>query len=136
MIQARRHRLVPLLVALATWACGETGGTPDSPVEPPTTSAEIVVAGGLTFGACTAPGCEYSLPLRNLGPGCANNLRGQVRLYNGDVLLEADDWFLQPSRTLAPGETLGVEDCCFSADAVGRRTRFTAQQFWNNVDCN
>ena len=125
-----------MAIALIGLACGEGGPSPGSPVAPPVPDADIVAAGGLTFGSCTGPGCRYSIDYRNDGSGCANNLRGKVRIYDGDVLLETDDWFVDPSVVMTPGAPIRVEDCCFSPSAVGRQSRFTSEQFWNNIPCD
>lgn len=132
--------ILPVLAfALTLFGCGNGAGSPGGPVEPPppVSSAEIVATGTLVFGLCTGPnaGCEYSQIYSNEGTGCANNLHGKVRLYEGETLLESDDWWLDSSLVLAPGESAPVEDCCFDQDTVRRRTRSTVETFWNNVPC-
>ena len=63
-------------------------------------------------------------------------MRGKVRLYEDETLLESDDWFLETTVVLRPDERLVVEDCCFSQDTVRRRTRTVSEAFWNNIGCN
>lgn len=122
----------------ALLGCGG-GGASGGPVEPPAPGIEanIVAASGLTFGLCTgtAAGCDYRQEYTNAGPGCANNLHGKIRVYQEDTLLETDDWWLDPSFVLQPGERTPVEDCCFDEDTVRLRTRTTEEAFWNNVPC-
>ncbi len=109
-------------------------------MEPPSPAvqANVVATGALTFGLCTGSdaGCAYTQEYLNSGPGCANNLHGKIRVYEEDTLLETDDWFLDPSVVIEPGESIPVEDCCFNEDSVRRRTRSAYETFWNNVPCS
>ncbi len=136
------NRALLLIVALpiAFLACGEGGGSSGGPVEPPVPSidANVVATGSLVFGLCTGPGsgCFYSQEYSNAGPGCANNLHGKIRVYQEETLLETDDWWLDPSFVIRPGESTPVEDCCFDQDTIRRRTRTDAETFWNNVPCS
>ena len=125
-------------VLLSSICCGEGANSPGGPSGPPQpeSGANLVVASSLTFGTCSTPGCEYAIEYRNDGVGCANNLRGKVRSYQLESLLETDDWFLDASIVVEPGDSIRIEDCCFSRDTVQRQTRFTSEQFWNNVSCN
>ena len=126
-----------LLASALLLACGEGGGAPSGPTVPlpPDTGANIVAASRVTVGLCTAPGCSYSLEYRNDGNGCANTLHGKIRAYENDTLLETDDWWLDSTQIVSPGETISVEDCCFGSDTVQRGTRFSSETFWNNIPC-
>ena len=125
-----------LLLSMAGCGGGDSSG--GGPVAPPLPgpTARLEVAGGLVFGSCSGPGCSYTIEYENRGSGCANNLRGNVRIYANDVQLESDDWFLDPSIVLLPAATVRVEDCCFSPNNIRLQTRFTSEPFWNNVSCN
>ena len=126
-----------LLVSTSFLACGEsegTGGVPTQPVAP-VTQANVVASGGVSVGLCSGPGCSYAVDYRNEGNGCGNSLHGKIRVYEDDTLLESDDWWLDSTRVIRPGETLSVEDCCLEPDTIRRGTRFTAEAFWNNVSC-
>lgn len=118
-------------------SCGE-GGPSGGPVEPPAPNPEanITSVGALTFGLCTGAGCSYSQQFTDSGTGCANNLHGKIRVYEEETLLETDDWWLDPSFVIQPGESATVEDCCFDQDTVRRRTRTVTESFWNNVPCS
>jgi len=132
--------LASLVVPLMLLACGKGTGSPGGPVEPspPNLNADIVATSSLTFGLCTGPGagCFYSQEYNNAGSGCANNLHGKIRAYEGDTLLETDDWWLESSFVIQPGESTLVEDCCFDQETERRRTRTVAETFWNNVSCS
>ena len=134
-----RSPVLSLILPLAVLACGQ-GGSPSapSPPEPPGIKANIVATSTVNFGLCEVPstGCSYSQEYANTGPGCANNLRGKVRVYLEQTLLESDDWWLDPSYVLATGETIPVEDCCFNQDTVRRGTRTDTELFWNSVPCS
>jgi len=133
-------RNTPFLAVLAclVLACADAGEFPSGPVAPPTpeSSANVVASSGLSFGLCTTPGCQYFIEYRNEGTGCANSLRGTIRLYEDETLLESDDWWLESTLLLKPGDSAPVEDCCFTPDGVRRRTRFATETFWNNVPCD
>ena len=131
--------LVGLVMPLMLLACGEGTGSPGGPVEPPppNLNADLVATSSVTFGLCTGPGagCFYSQEYSNAGSGCANNLHGKIRAYEDSTLLETDDWWLDSSFVIQPGESVSVEDCCFDQGTVRRRTRTVAETFWNNVPC-
>jgi hypothetical protein len=122
-------------------ACGEGagsgGGTP--PTEPPIEEnvASIVADGGVEIGLCPGLGleCNYSQDYKNVGTGCGNNIRGKVRAFQGDALLETVDWSLPTSLVIQVGEVLTVEDCCITADTARAANRYTGEAFWNNVSC-
>lgn len=132
--------LAALGASLSLHACGKGSGSPGNPVAPsePTLQANIVATSGLDIGLCTGPGggCFYSQDYANSGSGCANNLHGKIRIYEDETLLETDDWWLDSSLVLRPGESAPVEDCCFGQDALRRRTRSSIETFWNNVPCS
>ena len=132
--------MVAAVTAAVICNCGGGGGTPGSPSAPPppAINAEIVASGPISIGLCTGSGggCFYSQEYVNAGPGCANSVRGQIRLYEDETLLESDDWFLDSTVIVSPGERLVVEDCCFDQDTIQRRTRTVSEVFWNNVGCS
>jgi len=132
-----------LLIAslpLALLACGPGGGLSGGPVEPPPPdiTANIVASSSVTFGLCTGPGggCYYTQEYTNTGPGCANSLHATVRAYQEDTLLASDNWWLDSTLVIQPGEHVEVEDCCFDRDTVQGRTRTATEIFWNNVPCS
>lgn len=127
-----------LLTSTLLFACGDGSGTPSGPTapSPPVAEANIVASSGVSIGLCTGAGCSYSLEYSNNGVGCGNTLHGKVRAYESDTLLETDDWWLDSTQTVGPGEAVSVEDCCFGSDTVRRGTRFTSEAFWNNVPCS
>jgi hypothetical protein len=123
-------------------ACGEGagsgGGSP--PTEPPIEdgAANIIASGGVEIGLCPGLGleCNYSQSYKNVGSGCANNIRGKIRAYQGDTLLETVDWSLPTSLLIQPGETFAVDDCCITSETAMAANRYTGEAFWNNVSCN
>lgn len=135
-------RVVLLLLTLpvAILACGQGGGSPGNPVEPPppTIGANIVTSGTVTFGLCNGPegGCFYTQEYTNTGLGCANSLHGTIRAFQQETLLESDNWWLETTTVIRPSESTLVEDCCFSQDAVRQRTRTVSEIFWNDVPCS
>lgn len=137
----KRVAQVVLVMASAVLAsCGAGGTSPGGPSEPPPpiAGANIVAGGALSFGICNGPsgGCFYSQEYINNGEGCANSLRGKIRAYEDQTLLESSDWFVETTVALSPGESLSIEGCCFSQDTVQRRTRTVSETFWNNISCN
>ena len=136
-----RLRALILLAGLsvALLECGEGGGFPGGPVEPPgpNLNAEIVATNEISFGLCTGPGagCYYTQEYANTGQGCANNLHGKVRVFQDETLLETDEWWLESSFVIQPGGSVPVDDCCFHQDTVRERTRSVTETFWNNVPC-
>jgi hypothetical protein len=129
-----------LVLAAVISSCGAGGGAPGTPTTPPPPSAaaSIVASGPIGIGLCTGPsgGCFYTQEYVNAGAGCANSVRGKVRVYEDETLLASDDWFLDTTVIVRPDERLVVEDCCFDQDAVQRRTRTVSETFWNNVSCD
>lgn len=127
-------------IPIALLGCSKGSGSPGGPVEPPPpgTDASIVANGAITFGLCNGPGggCFYTQSFANTGQGCANNVHGKIRVYEDETLLETDDWWLESSLVMQPGESVLVEDCCFTQDAVRQQTRTVTENFWNNVPCS
>jgi hypothetical protein len=136
----RRYLFSGAILAVVIQACGQGGSSSGGPVEPPAPidGANIVATSGLNIGLCNGPGagCFYSQEYSNSGSGCANNLHGKVRLYEDESLLATDDWWLDPTFVLRPGESAPIEDCCFGQEALQRRTRIVEETFWNNVPCS
>lgn len=126
-----------LLLLIVALACGQEGGAPSAPTSPlpPGTAANIIAASNVSIGLCGGPGCAYSVQYRNDGNGCGNNLHGKIRAFENDILLESDDWWLESTQTVGPGQMFAVEDCCFDPDTVRRATRFVSETFWNNIPC-
>ncbi len=135
-------RVVCLILTLpvAVLACGQGSGSPGGPVEPPppTLNANIVTSGTVTFGLCTGPGggCFYTQEYTNTGPGCANSVHGTIRAFHEETLLESDNWWLETTIVMRPGDSSLVEDCCFDQDTVRQRTQTVSETFWNNVPCS
>ena len=101
-------------------------------------AANIVANAGVQIGLCSDLGseCSYSQDYRNIGKGCANNVRGKVRAFQGDTLLQTVDWSLATSIVIRPGEIFPVEDCCITSGTVQAANRYTGEAFWNNVACD
>ena len=138
----RPERLLPVVLLLILPACGEgvgSGGGGGAPTEPPSevTAANVVANGGVEIGLCAGLGleCSYSQSYRNTGIGCGNNLRGKVRAFQGDTLLETVDWSLPTSMVVQPGEKFLVQDCCITSETAKSANRYTGEAFWNNVSC-
>lgn len=129
--------ILPLVLA----ACGEGAGSGGGgPTEPPVeeTGANILAAAGAEIGLCAGLGleCSYSQDYQNLGLGCANNVRGKVRAYQQDTLLETVEWWLTTSTVIQPGELFSVEDCCITSETAKIANRYTGEAFWNDVSCD
>ena len=121
-------------------ACGEGGGSGGGggPTEPPVDgmAAQIEAIAGVEIGLCQGADCSYSQDYQNLGTGCANNVRGRVRAFQDDTLLETTDWWLATSTVIRVAEVFTVEDCCISSTSAQAATHYTGEAFWNNVSCN
>ena len=132
-------RFMIIALPMAMLACGK-GGSSSGPVEPPPPDigANVVASSTVAFGLCTVPGagCSYSQEYTNTGQGCANTLRGKVRIFHEESLLETDDWWLDSTFVIRPGQSTPVEDCCFDEDTVRQGTRTVTETFWNNVPCS
>lgn len=133
--------LVPCVTLLLVLpACGQgVGSGGGGPTEPPAdeTSANIVTNTGVQIGLCTDLGleCSYSQNYRNAGTGCANNVRGKIRAFQNDTLLETVEWSLATSIVIQPGEIFLVDDCCITSGTAQAANRYTGEAFWNNVSC-
>lgn len=138
----RLTRLVPFVVLLLVLpACGEgVGSGGGGPTEPPAegTAADIVAHAGVQIGQCSDSGleCSYSQDYRNDGTGCANNVRGKIRAFQEDTLLQTVEWTLATSIVIQPGQIFLVEDCCITSGTAQAANRYTGEAFWNNVSCS
>jgi len=122
-------------------ACGEgVGSGGGGPTEPPPedTAANIVAHAGVEIGQCSDLGleCSYSQDYRNAGTGCANNVRGKIRAFQDDTLLQTVEWSLATSIVIQPGEIFLVEDCCITSGTAQAANRYTGEAFWNNISCS
>ena len=127
-----KKRGVMVLAMLALAGCGGVG------VIPP---ADLQRSGSSSFqdcSICTFPGgFDFVGNARNLGPGCANAVRGVVKFVDaaGVQLGPSESWRFVASRVIRSGESF-----TFRVVQVGARLRdFTAtteQEFsWTDVKC-
>jgi hypothetical protein len=85
-------RLLIVVVAVVMVGCGgDSTPTPSpspvpasapAPPAAPVPTAFIVSAGGGSWSRCSATGCVFNGPMRNVGTGCANAVRGTVTFTN------------------------------------------------------
>ena len=80
--------------------------------------------------------CDYSVEYENTGQGCANVVRGVVRIFDAaGNMLQSDEWELNPNAVIRPGENFVVRDCCFSNANLRNTDSFTTDAFWTNTRC-
>jgi len=80
--------------------------------------------------------CNYSQEFQNKGPGCANTVRGVIRLHDANKnVLSSKEWSLNASRVLIVWESFVVEGCCFTRPDAEKAASYTADVFWNDVRC-
>ena len=124
-----------LALMLILQSCGGGGSSPTAP-PPPLPSANIVSVGNLMYPICTTGVCEYALEFRNVGPGCANTVRGVIGIYDEpQILLQSSEWELNPSAVIRSGEGFVVEGCCFTISNTDKSDFYSAEAFWNDVRC-
>lgn len=119
--------------AISVFALLLAVGCSDStePIEP--AELEVTIGGDWLCGVFS---CEFRAEGRNLGPGCAREVRGVVRFYSGQAQLgTAREWQLDPTRVLGGGEAFIYEVADVSMDIAGASTGFTAEATWINVRC-
>ena len=90
------QRLLIVVVTVVVVGCGGTSTPTASPSPvpapapapapatppPPIPSASIVSAGGGSWSRCASSGCVFNGPMRNIGVGCANAVRGTITFNN------------------------------------------------------
>lgn len=121
-----------LLLALATvTACSSSEA---SDVTAPSTRAMLTIEGEpLVF--CDDQ-CVFEGPGRNVGLGCAGNVRGAttVRATNGAILGKVA-WTLDESWIVEPGGSFLYDGCCFDAEIQQQQVRYETEVLWDNVMC-
>lgn len=125
-----------ILGSLLIVACSGGGGGGSSPTAAPM-PANIVHTGVLTTTACAGGQCLYSLEHRNTGAGCANTVRGVVRLMNNNGgVVQRDEWVFNPGTMIRPGEAFVVDnECCFTTKNWKKADFYTAEVSWNDFTC-
>jgi hypothetical protein len=135
------------LCAAGVVACG--GGSTSreqAPTAPSAPSPQAVPPGriqldgnGALMDCFLASGrlrCGFSESGKNAGPGCANQVRGMVRLVSGETEIAGQRWSLPSTRVLTPDEQFTYQ-VQFDAtpDAIKSMTGYRTQPEWANTAC-
>jgi hypothetical protein len=133
------------LCAAGVVACGGGGSTsreqtPSAPSPPPMPAGRITLDGNGALTDCfLASGrlrCVFTESGRNAGPGCANQVRGMVRLVAGETEIAGQRWALPSARVLTPDEQFTYTVQFDGApDAIKGMTGYRAQAEWANTAC-
>lgn len=96
--------------------------------------------GNFQWESCTF-GCRFKLEARNTGSGCAEAVRGIVRLYldqaafdSGDQL-ESAGWSLPDTRRINPGEAFSYVATVSQGAAEASPAIYVAEFSWDDVAC-
>ncbi len=134
-------RLVFLVMLIGLVACGGSDNpvAPSTPTPPPVPTATLEAFGTLTF-TDTFPllpnsiaSVSYEGGARNLGPDCAENIRGLTRLFNATSEVDRNNWTF-PLR-VRPNETFLYEACCILRSVRDVATSYTTELSWDRVFC-
>jgi len=142
------------VLAVAVLCAALVSCQPNSPTEPsnppgppaaPTPQAQLVGEGALRWLNCTdIPGgpntCAFEAMGRNVGTGCAQNVRGTIRFFISQAAMDAGQelasgpWSLVPTQKFQPNE-LFVFSGQFSRDVRDQTQVFSTEFQWDNVAC-
>jgi len=142
------RRLLMVVVTVVMVGCGG-GSTPTAspspvpapapapaPAAPPLPAANIVSAGGGSWSRCTSTGCVFNGPMRNIGVGCANSVRGTVTFTNAqNQPIGTYQWgitaMVRPDETFVFTTALGAIPPAVSATEGS----YSVSPSWNDVRC-
>jgi len=132
-----RAERVLMLIVLALAGCGES-----DPTETGFPSANLVAEEGGAFSSCTSfisipNDCDFVGEGRNLGPGCADTIRGVTKFYDasGTQLGAAESWSFFTFIVVQPGEAFTYEIRNVRLEIVDAFASFTSEVSWANIRC-
>jgi hypothetical protein len=127
-------RILWIATAIFAVTCGGGRSIPTAPSVPP---ANIVREGLLQFPNCDFGFCSYQGEARNVGQGCAGNVRGVTRLFNNaNEQVGVAEWRLG-NRRVRPQEAF-LYGCCgpsFPQSIVNAPGTYRTDFSWDNVAC-
>lgn len=126
--------LVPMVTLLA--ACGGSQSPVVASTPTPLPAANLVTSGAGTWLLC-AVNCVFQGDGRNLGSGCARDVRGVTRFYgaSGEQLGSAFAWSLAATRTVRPNEAFVYLVTLVPTDINSRMRQYRSEVAWTNVAC-
>lgn len=100
MVVIGRALFVSVALAITMSRCGDDGPTG------PSSEAEIVLTHGFEFVGCPlfSQECNFVARAQNVGPDCAERVRGRSRFYRGNSVEAVETWELEPGRQVQPDE--------------------------------
>jgi hypothetical protein len=116
-----------------TVGCGGNDPVAPTPIAP----ARVISEGGGFFSLCSSVICQFSAPIRNVGAGCATNVRGTTTFYNtahqqiGPVV----NWTLAVSQILRPNEAVSVPSTGVQSSNAQQTSTYITEPFWTDVRC-
>ena len=133
-------RLFLALVLLVCTACG--GSSPTAPAAPaPIPDANLVDGGGAQVTNCLpAPfsTCNFTASVKNNGPGCAANIRGVVKFFDGGSAQVGAplNWSLPGTvPMLRAQETVAYTVFQAPASTLNAGRTYRVEVNWDNVRC-
>jgi hypothetical protein len=134
-------RILTLGTALLTVACGGggDGGTPTSPTPQQLPQGNIQLDGNARLKDCVrgtvSARCDFEETGRNIGPGCAGQLRITVRFLAEETEIAVDRWSAGAQVFLPNQEFAYTARISGPADAIASINRFTRQVEFATVRC-
>jgi hypothetical protein len=106
----------------------------DALTDPGPTRTNVLFEGELTWGICSANGCQARIESHNLGPGCARDPFGIFRLLDetGRVIFSAD-W--ERPGMLRPDEKFDIVVDGVPVQAVILARTYQTQGWWVAAQC-
>lgn len=136
------------LCTLASVSCGGGGSTtsqqtPTSPSTrtPSTSPARVQLDSNGQLTGCVAitqrlTRCDFGESGKNIGPGCAVDVRGRVRLVSGEMDVAGQRWLLGSTRVLMPDEQFSYAvKLDATPDELKSVTGYRTEIEWSNTPC-
>lgn len=128
---------VLFLLAFTYAACGgkDSPAAPTPP--PPLAQANIQTSGTSTWEACLSGNCLFQAEARNVGTGCASDVRGVLRFFNAaSQQLGTASWSLQAGRIVRPNEAFVYRSTVYvDRTVVSGTTTYQSEPAWTSVAC-
>lgn len=131
-------RLLGLVLVICTVGCGGNDGPTAPSQPPPLPTAQITPSGSASWEACLSGSCLFQAEARNTGLGCAADVRGVVRFFNGQQQLVGSAQWTLGARIVRPNEAFLYRSTVY----VGRDVilaanggTYQSEPAWTNVAC-